>query len=276
MKIFPEKIILKLDIDSNGLISFDDLKSILKRFNLTSYFKYNNNSYNPNINLFIKETLPEEKIKSTIKKLYYYMKTKNITETGLFKKLDKNEDGFISNVEFNEEINDIIQMSPEIKDQLFNFWDFYHISMVDLFISRLNNMENGREFNFLTENNNSIKNQILINFNKFIVENNKLSDIEIFAIIDKDCDGLISIDDFQKFVANNLEILQSNCTRANIERVMMCLSLSQNLQIGINDIREFINISSESKEHMNLKEIFKITTNQNLSDLKKIKIGQII
>ena len=34
----PEKIILKLDIDSDGLISFDDLKSVLKRFNLTSYF----------------------------------------------------------------------------------------------------------------------------------------------------------------------------------------------------------------------------------------------
>ena len=269
----PEKIILKLDIDSDGLISFDDLKSVLKRFNLTSYFKYDNNSCNPNIILFSKETLPEEKIKSIIKKLYSYMKMKNISETGLFKKLDKNEDGFISNVEFNEEINDIIQLSPAIKDQFFNFLDFYHLGMVDLatFISRLSNVENGKELNFLVENNNSIENEILKKFKEFILKNNKLSDNEIYEIIDKDCDGLINMDDFQKFIVNNLEILQGDFTRANLERVMMFLSLSKNLQIGINDIREFINISNESKEHMNLKEIFKITTNQNLSELKQNK-----
>jgi Ca2+-binding EF-hand superfamily protein len=51
----------------------------------------------------------------------------------------------------------------------------------------------------------------------------------------------------------------------------MSLSLSKNLQIGINDIREFINISKENKDHINLKEIFKLTSNQNLSELKKNK-----
>ena len=269
----PEKIILKLDIDSDGLISYDDIKSVLKRYNLTSYFKYDNNSRNPNISLFSKETLSEEKIKSIIKKLYTYMKMKNLSETGLFKKLDKNDDGLISNVEFNEEINDIIQMSPAIKDQFFNFLDFYHTGMVDLatFISRISNMENGRELNFIPENDNFIENEIIKKFKKFILKNNKLSDNEIYEILDKDCDGLINIDDFQKFVVNNLEILQSDFTKANLERVMMFLSLSKNLQIGINDIREFINLCNENKEHMNLKEIFKITTNQNLSELKKNK-----
>ena len=269
----PEKIILKLDIDSDGLISFSDLKSVLKRYNLTSYFKYDNNSKTPNINLFSKETLPQDKINSIIKKLYVYMKTKNISETGLFKKLDKNEDGFISNVEFNEEINDIIQMSPAIKDQFFNFLDFYHIGMVDLatFVSRLSNNDNNTDLNFLAENNNFIENEILKKFKEFILKNNKLSDNEIYEIIDKDCDGIININDFQKFVENNLEISSGQFNKANLERVMMSLSLSKNLQIGINDIRDFINLSNESKEHMNLKEIFKITSNQNLSDLKKNK-----
>ena len=269
----PEKIILKLDIDSDGLISFGDLKSVLKRYNLTSYFKYDNNSKDPNINLFSKETLAEDKIKSIIKKLYVYMKAKNLSETGLFKKLDKNEDGLISNVEFNEEINDIIQLSPAIKDQFFNFLDFYHVGMVDLatFISRLSNMENAPEINFLAENNNYIENEILKKFKNFILKNNKLSDNEIYEILDKDCDGLINIDDFQNFVVNNLGVFSGDFTKANIQRVMMSLSLSKNLQIGINDIREFINLSNESKDHMNLKEVFKITTNQNLSDLKQNK-----
>ena len=84
----PEKILLKLDIDSDGLISYDDLKSVLKRYSLTSYFKYDNYSICPNINLFSKETLTDIKMKSIIKKLYNYMKMKNISETGLFRKLD--------------------------------------------------------------------------------------------------------------------------------------------------------------------------------------------
>ena len=269
----PETIILKLDIDGDGLISFDDLKSVLKRYTLTSYFRYDNDSNSPNINLYSKETLPPEKIRTIIKKLYNYMKMKNITEIGLFKKLDKNEDGLISNVEFNEEINDIIQMGPAIKDQFFNFLDFYHIGMVDLatFISRLSNTDNTLENNFLAENNNSIENEILKKMKQFIIKNNKLSDNEIFEIIDKDCDGLINLEDFKKFVVNYLEVLPCDFNRANLERVMMSLSLSKNLQVGINDIREFINLSNDNTDHMSLKEVFKITSNQNLSDLKKNK-----
>ena len=272
-KNIPEKIILKLDIDSDGLISYEDLKSVLKRYTLTAYFKYSNDSYNPNVNLFSKETISEEKLKNIIKKLQYYMKNKNITETGLFKKLDKNEDGFISNVEFNEEINDIIQLSSSIKDQFFNYLDFYHIGLVDLatFIARLNNMNNKAELNFLAQNNNLIENEILEKFKNFVLKNNKLSDNEIFEVIDKDCDGLINYDDLQNFVVNNLNISKDDFTKEKLERVMMSLSLSKNLQIGINDIREFIDLCNDNKEYMNLKETFKLTSNQNLSELKKNK-----
>jgi Ca2+-binding EF-hand superfamily protein len=201
------------------------------------------------------------------------MKNKNITEIGLFNKLDKNKDGFISNIEFNEELDNIIQISSAIKDQFFNYLDFYHLGMVDLatFVSRLSNMDNTQDVNYLGENNNSIENEILEKMKQFVLKNNKLSDNEIFAVMDKDCDGIINIDDFKKFVVNKLEVLPVDFSKINLERVMMSLSLSKNLQIGINDIREFINISKENKDHINLKEIFKLTSNQNLSELKKNK-----
>ena len=51
----------------------------------------------------------------------------------------------------------------------------------------------------------------------------------------------------------------------------MSISLSKNFQIGLNDIREMINLCNENREHMNLKEVFKLTTNQNLSEDKKNK-----
>ena len=56
----------------------------------------------------------------------------------------------------------------------------------------------------------------------------------------------------------------------------MSLSLSKNFQIGLMDIRKFINLcnvkdSKNDNLNMDLKEIFKINTNQNLSNLKQNK-----
>ena len=266
----PDYIIQKLDIDSDGMISYDDLNSVLKRFNYTSFFKYTNDSKDPNINLFSKEKMSTEKFKDIAKRLKDYMKAKNITEIGLFKKFDKNDDGFFSAIDFNSSINDIIPMSPAMKDQFFNYLDFYHIGMVDLetFISRINNFSN---VNVLVQNNNKIENEILEKLKEFMIKNRNMSDNEIFEVMDKDCDGLINIEDFKSFIVNNLNISEKEFNKAKLERVMMSLSLSKNLQIGLNDIREFINLCNENKGHMNLKEVFKITSNQNLSDLKKNK-----
>ena len=264
------KIIQKLDIDADGLISFDDLKAVLKRFTLTSFFKYTNDSTNPNINLFSSETMSETKYKSIIKKLNSYMKMKNLTDIGLFKKFDVDDDGFISCIDFNKSIDDILIMSPAMKDQFFNYLDFYHNGLVDCetFMKRIKDFKSG---DILVQNNNKIEIEILEKLKEFILKNNKLSDNEIFQVMDKDCDGLISINDLKLFIINNLFIAEVEFNKSKLERVMMSLSLSKNFQIGLNDIREFINLCNESKGHMNLKEVFKITTNQNLSNLKKNK-----
>ena len=266
----PEKIIQKLDIDADGMISFEDLRAVLKRFIHTSFFKYFNDSTDPNINLFSKETMSKTKFKGIIKKLNDYIKKKNINEVGLFRKFDVDNDGFISNIDFNSVIGEILPIAPAMKDQFFNYLDFYHNGLIDLdtFIAAL---EGFSSTNVLIQNNNKIENEILQKMKEFILRNNKLSDNEIFEVIDKDCDGLINIDDFKKFVINNLNIAEKEFTTSKLQRVMMSLSLSKNFQIGLNDIREFINLTNENRAHMNLKEVFKLTTNQNLSKLKKNK-----
>ena len=196
-----DKVILKLDVDSDGLISYEDMKSILKRYEVTGFFKYTNEASNPQINFYSKENLPEDKIKSIIKNLSNYMKLKNISEIGLFKKLDKNGDGFISNVEFNEELDNIIKLNPDIKDQFFNFLDYYHNGMVDLstFISRLTNMENDYKLNYLSRNNNIIENRILEEF-KLFCQNNLYNYIIIsFRLASLNSYLLYSRDSFFRF-----------------------------------------------------------------------------
>ena len=100
-------IIQKLDVDPDGLISFEDLTSVLKRYIHTSFFKYTNDSSSPEINLYSKEQMSLEKFQKIAKRLREYMKLKNISEIGLFKKFDKNNDGFISCIDFNSTIGSI-------------------------------------------------------------------------------------------------------------------------------------------------------------------------
>ena len=268
--VFQEKIIQKLDIDADGYISFEDLRSVLKRFIHTSFFKFSNEANDPNINLFSKEKMNEYRFKGIVKKLNDYIKKKNINQVGLFRKFDVDNDGFISNIDFNSVIGEIIPLAPSMKDQFFNYLDYYHNGLIDLntFIVAL---EGFSKSNVLIQNNNKIENEILDEFRKFIIKNNKLSDNEIFEVMDKDCDGLVNIDDFRKFVIANLNIPEKEFNNSKLQRVMMTISLSKNAQIGLNDIREMINLFNENREHMNLKEVFKLTTNQNLSEQKKNK-----
>jgi len=81
-------------------------------------------SSSPNINFYSKEQISIDKFKNVAKRLKDYMKSKNISEIGLFKKFDKNNDGFISCIDFNSTIGSIIPLFPSMRNQFFNYLDF--------------------------------------------------------------------------------------------------------------------------------------------------------
>ena len=90
-----------------------------------------------------------------------------------------------------------------------------------------------------------------------------------FRFMDKDCDGLINLDDLKLFIIDNLHIPEIEFDKAKLERVIMTLSLSKNYQIGLMDIRKFINLCNEKDSkadnlNMDLKDVFRITAKQNL------------
>ena len=85
----------------------------------------------------------------------------------------------------------------------------------------------------------------------------------------KDIDSIISPQDLILFAKENLDMAQNQISRNKIERVMMTLSLSKNLQVGFNDISEFIKLTNTQKKNIDLKEVFTLTSNQNLSQNKK-------
>ena len=270
IKGLNNNIICKFDLDSDGLISYEDLQGILERYKSTNFFKFDNSSFTPDNNLYSYENMTDTKFKNLVREIKKNMKKKNITVVGLFNKLDKNHDGFISNYEFNSGIDDYIQLSASIKDQFFNYLDYYHNGLVDLntFETRFKEFKSTE---ILVRNNNDIENKIIEEIFNYIKKNIKtISDVELFEIMDKDSDGVINFKDFKNFCEQNLSAnLEQNFNDYQLQRIIQTLSLTKNNNLGMADIRELINKCTKESEFMNFKEKFKETINQNLYKDKK-------
>ena len=266
--------ITKLDVDADGYISNIDLHSVLSRYTHTAYFKYDNINDQPGITLFPPETLSFDKVKSIVSKIKQYMKSHNISVNGLFNIIDKDNDGLISNVDFNRAIDTIIPVSQSIKDQLFNYIDYYHNGVVDLetFTVRFRDHESE---NTLVFNDNAIETTILNAFDMFINKNNTtLCDVEIFNLMDKDNDGVISVDDMKHFALRFLDVDERDLQRSKLERVLEVLSLTKNKHVGLNDVKTYMNEHQQQQQHqqalnaVNECDVLKATTNQNVNARK--------
>ena len=132
IKDLPRNIVCKLDLDQDGKISQDDLKGIIDRYIKTSFFKYENSDETLELNIHPEERLDHEKYKQIVKDIKSAMKNSNLTTVGLFKKLDSNNDGFISSPEFNKNIDSVIHIATAIKDQFYNTLDVRKLGLVDL------------------------------------------------------------------------------------------------------------------------------------------------
>ena len=270
-----KNLICKFDIDCDGKISLEDLKCILQRYANTDYFKYENNSTSFNVNLFPNELLLDKDFKSIVKRIKEHLNKKRISEVGLFKLLDENKDGYINISEFNKNIDKIIELNNSMKDKFFNYLDGYKNGMIDLntFLARF------KEFKLdnMIQNDTNIENIILNNLAEYCLKNlEKLTDSELFVLMDKDRDGIISLNDFNNFCINELGIFQSQINDFKLQRTMQRISLSKNLNITLADIHEFIiKIKTNQKPNsyfIDLKEVFKESTKMNLSKNKKDKI----
>ena len=266
IKGLNDNIVCKFDLDSDGIVSYEDIQGILERYKSTNFFKFDNSSFTPDDNLYAYETMSETKFKSLVREIKKNMKKKNTTLVGLFNILDKNHDGFISNYEFNTGIDEYLQLSSSIKDQFFNYLDYYHNGLVDLETFKLRFKE-FKSNEILVRNNNDIENQIIDEIMKYIKSNIKtISDVELFEIMDKDCDGLINFSDFKKFCIEDLsaDLDKKSFNDYQLQRIIQAISLTKNNNLGLADIRELIDKCTKESEFMNFKEKFKETINQNL------------
>lgn len=242
----PTSIAQMFDIDKDGYISQDDLKSIIDRYMKNHFFKYeevNPSPSNINPNFYCKEELSEERFKLLVKDIKSSMKLKNLTEVGLFNKLDTNKDGFITSPEFNSNIDQVFKMASNIKDQFYSFLDIRKLGLVDLdtFLKRFKDFSSN---DIIVKNDWEIEEKIIISFKNFLMNDclkRKLTIYEIFALLDYNVDGKICIDDFKKFVLERLLFSPYEINTFKIERVIQHISQSKINFMTIHDIKEYIN-----------------------------------
>lgn len=234
-----------LDVDKDGYISQDDIKILIDKYTKNHYFKYQKveENINSKANIYCEEVLSEEKFKMLVKEIKYAMKMKNLTEVGLFKKLDTNQDGFISSHEFNSNIDLVYKMSPNIKDQFFSFLDCRLLGLVDLetFKKRFKDFSS---VDVIIKNDWELEKRIIDEFNKFLKEDclkKKLTIYEIFALLDFNCDGKIDLNDFKKFSLEKMLFSIYEINNFKIERVLQHISKSKLAFLTIHDIKEYIN-----------------------------------
>ena len=120
--------------------------------------------------MFTKDSLSKEKISIIAKKLLAYMKNFNITPYGLFKKFDEDNNGLISNIDFNQGLKKYLNIDAALADPFFAYLDFYHIGMVDFetFMTQLTYVNE----NNITEKLDNILNLLTNNNKKFTEEIN--------------------------------------------------------------------------------------------------------
>jgi Ca2+-binding EF-hand superfamily protein len=267
IKNLNKNIVCKLDLDLDGKISIEDLNAVIERYIHTFFFKRENNSNNLEVNLYPSESIDEEKFKLIVKDIKAALKAKNLTELGLFNKLDTNKDGFITHAEFNKKIDEIIKLAPGIKDKLFSFLDIRSLGLVDLdtFMKRFKEFKSSE---VIANNSWDTEQWILREFSQWLKQNHRVSENELFTALDYDADGIIGPNDFKRFILERLNFSQYDFNEFQLERVLQHISLTKNKNICLIDLHEFIiknqKASGEAKPDYDL-----VQTAKNLKESKE-------
>ena len=170
-----------------------------------------------------------------------------MTENNLFYYLDSNRDGVI---DINEFRNQIFRLPLSRK---------YTNKQIDLFYTYLDEFNNGKvDINIFqnklkiikdyidahNENgyvgNPTMENLILTEFYKFCKKNKKLSDTELFSILDHDHDGVISINDMKNFCIKNLFISSHELDDNIIIRFIEAVSLTKSRNFALADVQNLM------------------------------------
>ena len=256
--------IQKFDYNEDGIISINDLKNTILKYYDIHFFDN-------------KKILEENKIKEETDKFYQRMlkvynyiieilKKNNLTNDDFFIYLDKNKDEYIDKEEFFEQILSLPYFDNNYdQKELEAFFDY-----LDEFKNNKVNIDSFTNKLRLLHDKNA-KNNIFEKRGEFILEDlilNKLyfwytlnkdiyTEEEIFSMMDKDNDGIISCDDLKSFLLRIFNASPNELNDSKITNLIHVISLNkENSNISLVDFQNLIDSFNRNDIHKYKENIF--------------------
>ena len=257
-----EGTVRKFDYDNDGIITFEDMQNIIKKYIDPHYF----DNFKQIREKKDRETqrasfLANKKIWNLIK---IAIKKINMTEEKLFFYLDRNQDGFIGLEEFSSQISKLPLNTRLTQKQIKSFYNYLDEFLnekveINMFLKKFRIFNDDKDISDekIYQGNFVIENLILSEFVKWYRKNNNLSDTEVYSILDRDHDGIISAKDFKHFALNSLFLSPNEINENKILHFINAVSLTRNDNLVLADIRnlmERINLGELDDYYKTIKE----------------------
>ena len=240
------EIIEKFDYNDDGIISINDLENIIKKY-IDPHFFDNKKEIKMKLENDNKKIIYDnnKRVWNLIKIATNKM---NMTDEKLFYFLDKNKDNFIGKLEFLEQLPKLKLPNKLNQKQLLSFYNYlddYLNEKVNInnFLKKFKIFETdyGENDEQIYKGNFIIENILLSEFSKWYNRNTHLSDTEIYSILDKDNDGIISNNDIKNFAINILRLAGNELNDKKILHFMNAISLTKNDNLVLADIQNLCN-----------------------------------
>lgn len=257
----------KIDIDKDGMINTQDLKTFLERYDLiegkneklaetlfnTMYIDATKELEVPlKKELYPEKEVDEKKIDVVLRDLRQAISSRNISFRELFYKLDLNKDGIITYDEFKDGLKSIIEYSEPIVKGLFAYMDRQKIGMVDfngylrvMKKSVLDKLSEGPEDNFDWQIN------VIEEIKKWYYSEN-ISSEDAFRMIDTDFDQKINKVDLNRFIKDVLLIPEEEITSPRIDRLFNLLDQYKRGRILYEDFKRILSDDFEPSDNLSI------------------------
>ena len=243
---FPYRLIKRFDYDEDGKITEDDLKNIIINYGDKNFFidkkKSEEDIYKSKKNKLFNE----------VKKLFIYIRQflpkLNLTLDKYFNYLDENKDNFIDKNEFIHQMIalpnfDNKKFNNEKIEMFFDYFDELKNGKIDfnIFTNKFNELD--ESIKFKKEDNKGeteIEKIILYEFANYYLANLNLNDNELFTLLDRDHDGIISKVDLKYFCIEILNINERELTFNKLLNLITSISANKEENLNLNDIQKIM------------------------------------
>ena len=263
-----EKYARQLDIDNDGIISEEDVRTF---FNRCEYIEKKATAFAvedekdatdsqrprkiiPQKALFPVEALSEEKIKELLRELGQRLYFKKMSLFEFFRVLDNNQDGLVNIDEWKQNLDQVLKYPTHIKDGLFAFIDKEKIGMIDYktFLKTLRYATAIGEIDLQADKDKEDEwkwsQEQLLALRRWF-EREQLSIEDAFRVLDHDFDGFIKNNDIDYFLRHVLQVPEKEISPSKINRIFKLMDEFKRGQIQLVDLRRILTENSHQNEN---------------------------